>query len=58
MPEVDLVYDDIGIATRSRVSADKDDDDEDNEEASKRSDLPMNSEVLKQEKSWERESTR
>jgi len=51
VPEVDVAYTDIGIAIRSRESA------KDNEEVSRRSDLPIQSEVSKKTKSREHKSS-
>jgi len=57
VPEVDVAYMDIGIAVnnntiRSQESA------KDNEAVSRRSDLPMESEVSKKNKSGEHKSSR
>ena len=52
VPEVDVAYTDIGIAVRSRESA------KDNEAVSRRSDLPIESEVSKKNKSGEHKSSR
>ena len=52
VPEVDVADADIGIAIRSQESA------KDNEAVSRRSDLPMQSEVSKKNKSREHKSSR